>query len=227
MLAILPTMTLKACAERSGKLSIRNSKMPGSTFAIAPSACKVGGKLVNVAGSTCSRCYAMKLERMRPSVRMGWADNLNKAVTMLQTNPAQWVADMIWQIEHYAKKTGVNYHRWFDSGDLQSVEMLNAIFTIAEKTTHINYWLPTREARIVRDAIDARGAPMPGNLVIRVSSTMIGDKPVARAANTSTVHRKGVEVSGWKCPASSQGGACGDCRACWTPSVANVSYPLH
>jgi hypothetical protein len=29
------------------------------------------------------------------------------------------------------------------------------------------------------------------------------------------------------CPAPSQGGKCGDCRACWDPKVKVVSYGKH
>lgn len=220
-------MTLKACAERSGAVSLRNSKMPGSTFAIAPSACKVGGKLAKIPGSVCSKCYAIKLERMRPSVRIGWGNNLDKATRMIRLAPDQWARDLAFMISHYADKTGVQFHRWFDAGDLQSPEMLAAIVRVCELTPSVRHWLPTRESKIVYDFVTMRPEPLPENLVIRVSSTMIGDKPLTRGRNTSTVHKKGESGFGWACPAYKQGGACGDCRACWSPAVANVSYPLH
>ena len=213
-------------ARAFGSVSVRNSKMPGSAFAISPSACKVGMKLASVKGSVCSKCYAMKLEKMRPSVRMGWAANLDKSVAAIANNPMEWAEAIAHQINHYALKTGVYYHRWFDAGDLQSVEMLAAIIMVVKLTSGVNHWLPTREAMIVRDYLQAYGA-FPDNLVVRVSSTMVGDKPVSRAANTSTVHKKGTPAHGHTCPASTQGNACGDCRACWNKAVDNVSYPLH
>ena len=154
------------------------------------------------------------------------------------------------QIERGCKKLEVNYHRWFDSGDLQSVEMLHAIALTAKLTPSIKHWLPTREAKLVKDYRKQYGAE-PSNLVIRVSSTMIGDKPIDRHINTSTVHKKGEQIHGKECQAyrtnkdakiipkeafkvmtreekkAQDFGHCGDCRDCWDVKVKNVSYPLH
>lgn len=219
-------LTVKAAVETAGKVSEGNSKMPGSTFAISAKECKVGGKLAKVEGSVCSRCYALKLQKLRPSVDKGWTANYLKATAMIENNPDQWVKACTFQIKRIAAKTGVPNHRWFDSGDLQSVAMLAAICEVAKATPEIAHWLPTREAKIVKDYLK-QGGTIPANLVVRVSSTMIGDKPIAGYANTSTVHRKGDAPEGHVCPAPQQGGNCGDCRACWNPAVQNVSYCLH
>ena len=220
------TMTLKASQAIAGKMSNRNSKMPGSTFAISAFHCNVGSKLAKIEGSVCHRCYAIKLQKLRPSVNQGWTNNLETAVESIASNPDAWAEAAAFQIERMALKSGEMFHRWFDSGDLQSVEMLAAICHVAAITPGIKHWLPTREAGYVKQYKQAGGV-VPSNLVIRVSATMINDAPVRGYANTSTVHRKGADVQGLICPASQQGGACGDCRACWTPEVANVSYPLH
>jgi hypothetical protein len=119
-------MTLKASQE-AGKISLGNTKMPSTTFAISAKHCGVGGKLVNIKGSTCNRCYALKLQNLRPSVDQGWTANLIKAVKMIENNPTLWAKQVAFQIVHQSKKIGVNHHRWFDSGDLQSVAMLHAI----------------------------------------------------------------------------------------------------
>lgn len=219
-------MTLKAAQADAGKVSLGNGKMPGSTYAISATRCKVGGKLAKVKDSTCSKCYALKLEKLRPSVHQGWLANYEKAVRLIETNPAQWVAACVFQINRAYMKSGQPYHRWFDSGDLQSVAMLSAICDVAKATPSISHWLPTREAAIVK-AYKAQGGTIPPNLVIRVSSVMVNDKPIAGHANTSTVHRKGSTPIGHACPASTQGNNCGQCRACWQPNVSNISYPLH
>lgn len=222
----MATLTLKAAQSDAGKISLGNGKMPGSTFAISATTCKVGSKLAQVKDSTCSRCYALKLEKLRPSVHKGWLSNYEKAVSLIQSNPDKWVAACVYQIERAYQKSNQPYHRWFDSGDLQSVAMLDAICKVASATPHIKHWLPTRESAIVK-AYKAQGGILPDNLVVRVSSTMIGDNPIAGHANTSTVHRKGTPHTGHACPASTQGNQCGDCRACWSHSVQNISYPLH
>ena len=217
--------TLKSAIEQAGAISSRNSKMPGSSFAISATMCQTGGKLIDLKGSTCSRCYAIKLEKMRPSVHQGWLANYTKATKLIETNPEQWAKACAFQIERAAIKSGEAYHRWFDSGDLQSIAMLEAIAMACRLTPSVKHWLPTREASMVKAWL-AGGNVCPDNLIIRVSSTMIGDGP-RNAAHTSTVHRKAESYTGHACPASHQGNACGECRACWTKSVSNVSYPLH
>ena len=96
----------------------------------------------------------------------------------------------------------------------------------ANLTPAIKHWLPTRERGILK-AFLAEGLELPTNLVIRLSATMIDDKPIANAPHTSTVHRKGAPVHGQACEANTRGHSCGPCRACWNPEVANVSYPFH
>jgi hypothetical protein len=217
--------TLKAAKEYVN-ISLGNSKMPGTTFAQDSFACKVGDKLAKIEGSVCSSCYARKIQKLRPSVNQGWKSNLEKARQWLEKNPTQWIAASVFQINRAALKTGENFHRWFDSGDLDSVEQLSAIVQVATATPQISHWLPTREAGIVKK-YKAQGGVIPSNLVIRVSATMIGDKPISGHENTSTVHRKGKAFWGHACPAPKQNNNCGDCRACWNPKVANVSYTKH
>ena len=222
-------MTIKAAKESAGKLSLGNGKMPGSTFATDAFSCKVGDKLAQVKGSVCDSCYARKLQKLRPSVNKGWSNNQRLAVNLIANAPEKWVAAMVFQIEKAAIKSGQPFHRWFDSGDLDSVDMLAAIVQVAIETPSIKHWLPTREAGIVKQW-RKQGGILPANLMIRLSATMVGDVPVNAAKRlvvaTSTVHKKGESYVGWQCPAPDQGGNCGDCRHCWT-SETNVSYRKH
>jgi len=185
-------MTTLKEAQSAGKISIGNTKMPGSTFAVSAKHCNVGGKLADLEGSVCYECYALRLQNFRPTVNAGWTGNLDKA------------------------------NRWFDSGDLQSVEMLEAICEVARTTPQIRHWLPTRETKIINDFTGS----IPDNLIVRVSSPMIDDKPINKYIWTSTVH-KNSEPVGHICPARHQGNACGSCRACWSDDIRNISYPLH
>lgn len=219
------SLTLKA-AKEIANISTGNSKMPFTTFAQDSFSCKVGGKLSQVKGSVCASCYAQRLQKIRPSVNKGWKANLEKARHWLSVNPEQWIVSCVFQIERQFQKTGGAYHRWFDSGDLDSVEQLAAICEVANRTPHIKHWLPTREAGTVK-RYKAQGGFVPANLVIRVSSTMVGDSPIVGHDNTSTVHKKGDSFADWQCPAPTQGNACGNCRECWNPERKNVSYIKH
>jgi hypothetical protein len=227
-------MSLASAKREAGGVSSRNSKMPGSSFALPPSKCATGGKLMGIEGSTCHKCYAVKSERMYPSVRQGWLANYMSATRLIAERPDHWARAMAFQITHHAKKNDEDYHRWFDAGDLQSVDMLAAIILVCLLTPTIKHWLPTREAGIVK-AWRAAGGIEPANLVIRISSTMVGDGP-RNAPNTSTVHVHGETFVDHECPSdtaahralSPDGKAnCGPCRACWDRTVQNVSYPLH
>jgi hypothetical protein len=218
-------LTIASAQRDYGRVSMGNTKMPGTTFAVSATKCNVGGKLAQIKGSTCHKCYALKLERLRPSVAMGWSSNYMKATRMIAEQPEQWAKGMAFQITKLAEKTGELYHRWFDGGDLASLSMLEAIVLVAKLTPTIKHWLPTREAAIVK-AFLAKNT-FPTNLIVRISSTMVDDKPIAGHEYTSTVHSKGAAHAGQACEARSRGNQCGPCRACWDHRVANVSYPLH
>lgn len=221
----MTNLTIASAQREFGRVSAGNTKMPGSTFAVSATQCNVGGKLAKVEGSVCHSCYALHLEKLRPSVHQGWSANYLKATRLIEERPEQWAAAMAFQIVKLSEKTGQPFHRWFDSGDLASLAMLKAIVRVCELTPAIRHWLPTRETKVVKEFL--AGASFPSNLVVRVSSPMVGDAPISGHANTSTVHRKREAHEGVACEASHRGNQCGPCRACWSSEVENVSYPLH
>ena len=143
-------LTLAAAKREAGSVSVRNSKMPGSTFAVTVDKCNVGGKLALVEGSTCHACYAADIEKRYPSAHVGWTNNYERATRLIETNPEQWSQWMAFQIHKAAEKTGELFHRWFDGGDIASLAMLRAITRVCELTPTIKHWLPTREAAIVK-----------------------------------------------------------------------------
>ena len=77
---------------------------------------------------------------------------------------------------------------------------------------------------MVRDYLASEARGFPSNLVVRVSAVMIGQPNVKLMGTVSST--VGANI-GHACPAYSQGGQCGDCRACWNNSVESVDYPLH
>lgn len=202
-----------------GKISTGNTKMPGTTYAIDAFACITGSKLALIEGTPCHSCYARKLQKLRPSVDQGWKANLAK---WHASDPMEWIASMVFQIGRYNTD---GYHRWFDSGDLQSLAMLDAIADVARMTPQVKHWLPTQERKLFSDWLKL-GNVLPDNLNIRVSAAKLdGDKP--KGVNGSQVYTKGQAPKGYACPARSQGNNCGQCRACWSKNVLLVSYPKH
>jgi len=188
------------------------SKMPGTSYGLPAKACHVGAKLAQVEGSVCHGCYALKGNYLYPSVQTAQERRLASI-----TDP-QWIEAMVTLLNH----SGTGWHRWHDSGDIQSVQHLSNIMMVCKLTPHIQHWLPTREIMIVK----ACPWECPSNLVIRVSATMIDGKATKVWPTTSGVHT--VATEGTRvCPAPQQNNKCGDCRACWDKNVSHVSYHKH
>ena len=193
-----------------GKLSV-TSKMPGPSFGLPAEACITGSKLRKVKGSVCEKCYALKGFYIWPGVFEAQRRRLDAL------HHPRWVDGMITLIA----RSNCRWFRWHDSGDIHGVWHLKNIVEVAHAMPHVSFWLPTREKKFVRDYL-REGLTFPSNLVVRVSSTMVGDGPMEGFPNTS-----GVVKLNAKCPASKQGNMCGPCRKCWNPKVKHVTYPLH
>jgi len=200
------TMNTKEAWALVGGLS-KPSKMPGWSIGIPAKECNTGSKLVNVKGSVCEGCYALKGCYVFAVVQAAQYKRL-KAIA----HP-QWVEAMATLIN--SKKPDV--FRWHDSGDVQDLDHLEKIFEVCRLTPSKRHWMPTREAWIKDHMHKA-----PANLVVRFSSPMIDQGPVKSWANTSTVSTKSRS-----CPAPDNNNECGDCRACWDPLVKNIEYGKH
>lgn len=217
---LAPTVwTLTTARSAVGGLSAP-SKMPCSGWSIPATECKRGSVLAAKAGTVCSGCYAMKGRYGFDNVQTA----LRRRLDAFNADPQTWIDAMSFLIAR--ERSG--HFRWFDSGDLQSTGMLGAIMDVAERTPGIRHWLPTRERAIVREVLRHRTCPP--NLTIRVSADMVDDTPdrfegLPRSAVATD--RADPRWNGWyHCPAYSQGGECGSCRACWSTDVG-VVYPQH
>lgn len=197
------------------------SKMPWLSYSIPASRCQVGGRLVLVKGSVCEKCYALKGKYAVPNVDAA----LERRFSSL-SDPF-WVPNFVTALrERMAKEPNApKYFRWHDAGDLASVAHLDMICNVAELMPDVSFWLPTKEYATVKRYM-AQGGKIPTNLTIRMSAHLVDSKAPAMGFPTSTVHHE-QEPVGVECRASSQGNQCLDCRACWDPTVANVSYPKH
>ena len=224
----MTTLTLRRATQIAGTLGYP-SKMPGTSTSISAKQCITGSKLAKIPGSVCHGCYAMKGNYLYPSVKTAHARRLagiqsplwtSAMVTLLLTTHKRGKG-------RAGKKIKRGWHRWFDSGDLQSIEHLTKICAVAALTPAIRHWLPTRELGIV-SAYKAQGGIVPNNLTIRISATMV-DGPATKAwPTTSGVFHKLTPPDGAHvCPAPQQEGKCGVCRACWSSDVKHVVYHLH
>lgn len=207
--------TIKAADAITGGLS-KPSKMPGYAYSIPAEECKVGGRLQAVRGSVCHRCYALTNRYGHETVKAALRRRFEGIFR------EDWTPAMVLTL----RKRDVHHFRWHDSGDVQNVEHLLNIATIARCTPETRHWLPTREIEMVRAAL-AELTAFPENLTVRVSAHMIDAPPPAGFPNTSTVTASRPRRGSYACPAPDQGNRCGKCRACWDADVRDVSYWLH
>ena len=212
---ILHSMTLKELREIVGGLS-GPSKMPCHGWSIPAKNCITGAVLAEEEGTPCFDCYALKNRYLFANVQIA----LERRLARLED--PRWVDAMIELINRLeAPPKGSGYFRWFDSGDLQSIEHLQKIVLVANGTPTVKHWLPTREVKFVWPWL-VKYKAFPENLTVRISGNKVDMAPPSVELPTST-----VVTHDWTCPAKSQGNKCGDCRACWDRNVKNVSYPKH
>ena len=221
-----PRVGIQQAWDIVGGLS-KPSKMPSYGYSIPAKYCNVGSKLRLVEGSTCSKCYALKGRYVFPNV----ADCLERRYQSLN-NPL-WVDAMV----HIINTLQLAFFRWHDAGDIQSIEHLHKIATVALLTPNTKHWLPTREYRIVKDyqsktyIIEGqRHIPsvntIPDNLTIRLSAHMVDTTPSSSFNLPTSTVIKNTTPNTFICNAKTPQGKCGPCRACWSPTVANVAYPI-
>jgi hypothetical protein len=216
------------------------SKMPGLSYSLTAAKCNVGSKLRDVSGSTCSDCYACKGTYQFTGTIAATTRRYYVVLACMST-PAlmsQWV---------YAMTKGigpnVKHFRWHDAGDLVNLQHLTAICEVADLRPDVEFWLPTREYKIVREYL-RKYTCFPRNLTVRVSAAMRDERapeiadvsgPLGDLVNlgeptrylpTSGVHDEAAPL-GHACDAATREGACGDCRVCWDREVQHVSYPRH
>ena len=198
----------------------RPSKMPSFAWSISARRCQTGSKLVNVKGSVCEGCYALKNRYLFNNIQSA----LEKRYNLWHDNRELWVDAMIYLMHNKQHIVNTGHFRFFDSGDIQGEDMLNDINTVAWASPTIRFWLPTKEYKLIKN-YDKEVAP---NLTIRVSAPMI-DKSFNGYTHVSTVYQKdkiGI-AKGYVCPAPKQDNKCGSCRACWSDSISEVSYIAH
>lgn len=205
--------------EEIGSLS-KTSKMPCRSWGISARDCITGARLVELEGSVCSKCYALKGMYFFKDTKSAHA----KRKDSMLNNP-NWVPLMSELIE-LSEDSG--YFRWFDSGDVQSLKNLEDIVQIANNLPKIQFWLPTKEWGIVLEYKEKHGA-FPTNLIVRLSAYMVNSVVSEHTTQklecvSSSVVTKEEDAT---CRAFEKGGKCHDCRACWKKEVGNVSYLKH
>ena len=199
-------MKIKQLEKEIGTLS-NPSKMPAYAWGISAKQCITGSILAEKEGTICNKCYALGGHYLFPVVI-----NAHKIRLKAITKP-EWVDYMaeLLTLKYKNIEKSRRYHRWFDSGDLQSYEHLMKIFEVCELTPQINYWLATREYKIITQI---KEEDVPKNLCLRISAILVDGSIPKFWQWTSGVHKDKPAI-GRECPAYKQDGECGSCRSWW------------
>jgi hypothetical protein len=228
-------MNIKEAEENVGGLS-SPSKMPTCGWSISAFDCRVGSVLATREGSACFRCYARKGRYVFPKVQ----NALRRRLQKWHADRVMWRASMVYLMHHKKAIVKSGCFRWFDSGDLQNVQMLSDIVYVALETPQIRHWLPTKEYKLIREFQSNIYFPKPTNLIIRVSHPYTDKVFVNGPRHNSVIFNADRFADGFDkidddidygsysfCPSSFQKNSCGECRACWDSKIETIVYKAH
>jgi hypothetical protein len=195
------------------------TKMNCYSFSIPAQKCKLGSKLRKKQNTVCSGCYALKGNYARfKNVMRSQYNRLN----LYYKNRRQWVNAIVTLVRYQ------QYFRWFDSGDIQNLTMLENIVKVCKLTPETMHWLPTREFTILKAYKEKHGS-FPSNLTVRLSAVYINANPPESAAKMLNINTSNVSnnIESVTCPSWKQNNNCGSCRLCWNKETKNITYKLH
>lgn len=133
-----------------------------------------------------------------------------------------WVNDMVKALD------SSRYFRFFDSGDIYSVELAEKILELCTKANWVKFWIPTRMYKFKKyHKVFAKLEALP-NVVVRYSSDSVSGETL-EARNSSTIFSDNAQLTSdmVECKAYENAGKCNGCRACYDKNVSIVAYKAH
>lgn len=140
-------------------------------------------------------------------------------------NREDWKRDE-WVNEMLLKLDSSRYFRWFDSGDMYTLQLACKIYEVMKATPWVKHWLPTRMHKFNKyKTIIERMQKLP-NVVVRFSSDSVQGE-IIEGKTTSTIFSDTVPLGALECKAYEHGGKCNGCRACYDKDVKVIAYKAH
>jgi hypothetical protein len=133
-----------------------------------------------------------------------------------------WVSEMVLSLD------SSRYFRWFDSGDMFSLELANKILDVMKATPWCKHWLPTRMYKFKKfHSVIAKMQALP-NVVVRFSSDSVQGE-IVQGDTTSTIFSEESQLpsNATICRAYEHEGKCNGCRACYSKDVQVIAYKSH
>ena len=162
----------------------------------------------------CQGCYATTGNYRFPNVKA--PREFNKK----DWQRPEWVTDMVKALD------SSRYFRWFDSGDMYSLELANKIYQVMALTPWVKHWLPTRMYKFTKyNDIITLMMKLP-NVVVRLSSDSVTGE-IINGETTSTIFSDTLPAGAFECKAYENQGKCNGCRACYSKDVSVIAYKAH
>ena len=164
----------------------------------------------------CSGCYATTGNYRFPNVKAPREFNKRDWIR------TDWVSDMVKGLD------SSRYFRWFDSGDMYSVDLAEKIYQVMQATPWVSHWMPTRMAKFPKyKAIIAKMQAL-DNVMVRFSSDSVtGQYTQGLHGSVIIPDSNHVQDGMTLCKAYENDGKCSGCRACYSKDVALIAYPAH
>jgi hypothetical protein len=175
-----------------------------------PGSIGLDGELV----AACKGCYATTGNYNYPNVKAPRLFNRE------DWKRDSWVHDMVSALD------SSRYFRWFDSGDMYSLDLAKKILEVMTLTPWCKHWLPTRMHKFTKFQEVLSSMNSLPNVVVRFSSDSVTGETVA-GEFTSTIFSDTVPENATECQAYQHEGKCNGCRACYSKSVPLVAYKAH
>jgi hypothetical protein len=166
--------------------------------------------------SACQGCYATTGNYRFPNVKA--PRDFNKQ----DWQRSDWVDDMVKALD------SSRYFRWFDSGDMYSIDLAEKIYEVMKATPWVKHWLPTRMHKFTKyDSVINRMMKL-DNVVVRLSSDSVTGE-VINGLTTSTIISDDSQLTSdmVECKAYQHDGKCNGCRACYSKDVPIIAYKAH
>ena len=142
-------------------------------------------------------------------------------------NRADWERDT-WVSEMVMSLDSSRYFRWFDSGDMFSLELAEKILSVMEQTKWVKHWMPTRMYKFKKfNSVIAKIQAL-DNVVVRFSSDSVEGAAIP-GLTTSTIFSSEEQLpdNATICRAYEHDGKCNGCRACYNKDVQVIAYKSH
>jgi hypothetical protein len=133
-----------------------------------------------------------------------------------------WVPEMVAALDND------RYFRWFDSGDMYSLDLAQKMLDVMKATPHVKHWLPTRMHKFAKFANVLAQMKALTNVSVRFSSDSVTGEYVEGLHGSVIVPTADDVPNGATlCRAYANDGKCSGCRACYDKAVPVVAYPAH